>query len=134
MGQKDFQQCMIIERLLQLMNQNIQLIICPIAREQSGLAMSSRNLRLSPSERKTGGAIHHTLMWIKEKLTNNNFPDLQKKAISGLEKMGFKVEYLELAKRNTLELIKEFDDGEELVILTAVFLNEVRLIDNVLIK
>ncbi len=134
LGQKDFQQCIIIERLIQLMNKNTQLIICPIVREKNGLAMSSRNLRLSPSERKTAAALHHTLVCIKEKLTTDHFKDLQKKAISGLEKMGFKIDYLELAKRDTLELIDVFEEGEEAIILIAVFLNGVRLIDNQLIN
>lgn len=134
LGQKDFQQCIIIERLIQLMNKNTQLIICPIVREKNGLAMSSRNLRLSPSERETASALHHSLVCIKEKLTTDNFQDLQKKAISDLEKIGFKIDYLELAKRNTLELIDVFEEGEEAIILIAVFLNGIRLIDNQLIN
>ena len=134
LGQKDFQQCIIIERLIRLMNQDTQLIICPTVREESGLAMSSRNLRLSPSERKTAASIHQHLIWIKEKLSIDNFHDLQKKAISDLEKMGFKTDYLELAKRNTLEPIDVFEEGEQAIILIAVFLNGVRLIDNQLIN
>lgn len=134
LGQKDFQQCIIIERLIRLMNQDTQLIICPTVREESGLAMSSRNLRLSPSERKTAASIHQHLIWIKEKLSTDNFHDLQKKAISDLEKMGFKTDYLELAKRNTLEPIDVFEEGEQAIILIAVFLNGVRLIDNQLIN
>ena len=134
LGQKDFQQCIIIERLIRLMNQDTQLIICPTVREESGLAMSSRNLRLSPSERKTAASIHQHLIWINEKLSTDNFHDLQKKAISDLEKMGFKTDYLELAKRNTLEPIDVFEEGEQAIILIAVFLNGVRLIDNQLIN
>ncbi|MEO8962378.1 MAG: pantoate--beta-alanine ligase [Ginsengibacter sp.] len=134
LGQKDYQQCMIIEHLLLLMNQNIQLIICPIVREESGLAMSSRNFRLSSSERKTASAIYRNLCSIKENLSSDNFRDLQKQAVSDLEKMGLKIEYLELAKTNTLELIDVFEKGEEVIILIAVFLEGVRLIDNVIIE
>lgn len=134
LGQKDFQQCIIIKRLLQLMDSSTQLIICPITRELSGLAMSSRNSRLTDEERKVAGAIHHNLTWVKERLTGTNFPTLQKKAISELERKGIKVEYLELAKRNTLEIVNEFEGSEELIILTAVFLSNVRLIDNLLIN
>jgi len=134
LGQKDFQQCIIIERLIQLMNKNIRLVICTIVREENGLAMSSRNLRLSPSEREAAAAIHQHLVWIKEKLTADNFKDLQKKTISDLEKMGFKTDYLELANRNTLGLIDVLKEGEEAIILIAVFLNGVRLIDNQLIN
>ena len=134
LGQKDFQQCLVIERLIQLMNKNTRLVICPIVREENGLAMSSRNLRLSPSERETAAAIHQHLVWIKEKLSTDNFKDLQKKAISDLERMGFKIDYLELANRNTLELIDACKEGEEAIILIAVFLDGVRLIDNQLIN
>lgn len=134
LGQKDYQQCMIIEHLLQLMNQNIQLIICPIVREESGLAMSSRNLRLSISDRKIASAIYRNLYFIKENLKCDNFRDLQKQAVSNLGKLGFKIEYLELTKRNTLELIDVFEEGVEVIILIAVFLEGVRLIDNVIIK
>jgi pantoate--beta-alanine ligase len=134
LGQKDFQQCIVIERLIQLMNKNTQLVICPIVREENGLAMSSRNLRLSSSERETAGTLHQHLVWIKEKLGTDNFKDLQKKVISELEKMEFKIDYLELANRNTLELIDACKEGEEAIILIAVFLDGVRLIDNQLIN
>ena len=52
LGQKDFQQCLVIKRLIKLMKKNIEVVVCPILREKSGLAMSSRNLRLSPPEKK----------------------------------------------------------------------------------
>lgn len=134
LGQKDYQQCMIIEQLLELMNQNIQLIICPIVREESGLAMSSRNLRLSTPDRKTASAIYRNLSFIKENLSSDNFRDLQKQTVFDLEKLGFKIEYLKLAKRNTLELIEVIEEGEEAIVLIAVFLTGVRLIDNLFTK
>ncbi|HEY5464107.1 MAG TPA: pantoate--beta-alanine ligase [Hanamia sp.] len=134
MGQKDFQQCMIIERLIVLLHKNVQLIICPILREKSGLAMSSRNVRLNSVERIKASQLHKSLVSIKNKLTGNNFSALKNKTISHLEKIGFKVDYLELAKRKNLKIITHFNKGEEVVILVAAFLNDVRLIDNLLIK
>jgi len=133
LGQKDFQQCMVIKRLIELMNKNIKLVICPILREDNGLAMSSRNLRLNSSERETASELHHTLLSIKQDLTSDNFLALKNKAIQHLQKIGFKVEYLDLAKEQSLELVSHFKEGDHLVLLIAAFLGDVRLIDNLLI-
>jgi pantoate--beta-alanine ligase len=134
LGQKDFQQCLVIKKLIELMQKNIQLIICPILREESGLAMSSRNLRLNSTERKTAAELHRTLVLIKNNFDGNNFLGLKNKAIKDLENKGFKVEYLELAKKNNLELVPDFKNKQELIILISAFLNDVRLIDNLLIN
>ena len=134
LGQKDFQQCMIIKRLIELMQKRIRLIICPILREESGLAMSSRNLRLNPQERKTAAELYRTLISIKDHLDGNNFSTLKDKAIQNLENRGFKVEYLELAKTNNLELVSGAKNEQELILLVAAFLNDVRLIDNLIIN
>lgn len=134
MGQKDFQQCMIVERLITLMHKKVQLIICPILREKSGLAMSSRNVRLNPEEREIAAQLHQSLVSIKNNLTENNFSVLKNKTISHLEKIGFKVDYLELAIQKNLEITTQFHKGVGLVILIAAYLNNVRLIDNLLIK
>lgn len=133
-GQKDFQQCLVIKKLLDLMHKKIQVIICPILRENSGLAMSSRNLRLDTEDRKLAAKLQQALVSIKDKLSKNNFLDLKNKAIADLENEGFKVEYLELAKGNNLELVTKFEEEDELVMLIAAFLKDVRLIDNILIK
>ena len=134
LGQKDFQQCLIIKRLVGLMNRNIKIIICPILREESGLAMSSRNLRLSFSDRKLASELFLTLVSIKNKLKSEDFLKVKDQAIQDLETKGFKVEYLELAKKNNLEIVSHFNPGEKLIILIAAFLGDVRLIDNLLIN
>jgi pantoate--beta-alanine ligase len=134
LGQKDFQQCMVIRRLIELMQKNIRIIICPILREESGLAMSSRNLRLNLMERQTAAELHQALVSIKNNLDGNNFLSIKNKAIKNLEEKNFKVEYLELAKTNNLEIVSEFKNKKELIILVAAFLNDVRLIDNLLIN
>jgi pantoate--beta-alanine ligase len=134
LGQKDFQQCMVIRRLIELMQKNIRIIICPILREESGLAMSSRNLRLNLMERQTAAELHQALVSIKNNLDGNNFLSLKNKAIKNLEEKNFKVEYLELAKTNTLKLVSDFKNKQELILLVAAFLNDVRLIDNLLIN
>jgi pantoate--beta-alanine ligase len=134
MGQKDFQQCMVIRRLIELMAANIQLVICPILREESGLAMSSRNLRLDADERKLAAKLYETLAFIKSHINKENFHTLKNKATIDLEKNGFKVEYLELAKQDDLKLVSDFNGNKNLVLLVAAYLNDVRLIDNLLIN
>jgi len=133
MGQKDFQQCMVIKRLIEIMDVNVQLIICPILREKTGLAMSSRNLRLTAPERILAAQLHETLLSINNN-RNQNFQSLKNKEVPELEKQGFKVEYLELAKRNNLALVKDFNEKEDLVLLIAAYFDEVRLIDNLFIN
>ena len=133
MGQKDFQQCMVIKRLIEIMNVNVQLIICPILREETGLAMSSRNLRLTADERILAAKLHQALLSIKNNC-NENFQSLKNKTVTDLENQGFKVDYLELAGKNNLALLTDFNEKEDLVLLIAAYLNEVRLIDNVLIN
>ena len=133
-GQKDFQQCLVIERLIAFTQRKINVVICPIIRESTGLAMSSRNLRLNEEERNTASSLHASLVFIRDGLTTRDFSPLKNEAVSALEKKGFKVEYLELAHRNNLEPETKFSKGDELILLIAAFLNEIRLIDNLLIN
>lgn len=134
LGQKDFQQCMVIKRLINLMGKNIEVCIIPTRREADGLAMSSRNLRLDPSERERAPHLYEALAFIKENLGRVAFPVLKNQAIASLENQGFKVDYLELANENDLQIVTEPQKKSNLVILVAAFLNEVRLIDNLLIN
>ena len=134
LGQKDYQQCLVIEHLVALMGINIRIIICPILREESGLAMSSRNLRLNPSDRKLASNLYHTLVSIKNRLPSEDFVQLREQAIKDLESKGFTIEYLELASKNNLERVSPFNPQEDLIILIAAFLGGVRLIDNLFIN
>src|SRR5581483_6247182 len=72
MGQKDYQQCMVVNRLLQIMQSPIQLITCPTIREADGLAMSSRNLRLPPADRQKATTIYECLNLIKQQCQAGN--------------------------------------------------------------
>jgi pantoate--beta-alanine ligase len=133
-GQKDFQQCLVIQRLIELTRRKTKVVICPIVRESSGLAMSSRNLRLNEEQKNKASLLHATLIFIRDGLTIRNFSSLKNEAHSNLEKNGFRLEYLELARRCNLESVSEFSQEEELILLVAAFLNDVRLIDNLLIQ
>jgi pantoate--beta-alanine ligase len=132
-GQKDFQQCLVIKRLIAIMKEEIKVIVCPTLREKNGLAMSSRNLRFKPDEKELASELSQSLQLIKKNLTATNFSELKKNAIIHLENAGFKIEYLELAKAENLELTQVYESSKDHVILVAAYLSDVRLIDNILI-
>lgn len=136
LGQKDYQQCMVINRLIELIGQtgNIELKICPTLREADGLAMSSRNTRLSPEERAIAPVIYTTLGFIREHITPGNLAALKKEAVARLVQQGFKPDYAEIAHAHTLEIVDDWDGHTPLVALIAAFLNEVRLIDNLVLE
>ncbi len=134
MGQKDFQQFSIIARLLQLINSEVKIVCCPIVREADGLAMSSRNVRLSAQDRKNALVLSSTLKQIKAQYPNG---DLSALITAGMERMnaieGVDVEYLEAAHQDTLRPVKRWADSSAIVLCTAARVGAVRLIDNVLI-
>lgn len=134
LGQKDYQQCLIIKKLIDLMGKNIKVKICPILREKNGLAMSSRNLRFNEEEKESASQLYKSLIYIKKNLHKANFIELKNKVILKLDKKGFKLDYLELAGSKNLKIVHDYDDSKNLIILIAAFLNDVRLIDNVFIK
>ena len=134
LGQKDFQQCLVIKNLIRLMGKSIELRIVPTRRETDGLAMSSRNLRLNPGERARAPKLYEALTFIKENMAGVKFCILKHQTIASLQNQGFKVDYLELADQNDLQVVTDSNKKSSLVILVAAFLNEVRLIDNLLIN
>ncbi len=135
-GQKDYQQCMVIKRLIELigMDNQIHLNISPTLREDDGLAMSSRNMRLTEVERKKATAIFQTLSFIKENISKGKLDKLKIQATSMLSEQGFKVDYVEIADAGSLQTINEWDGKQKLVALAAAFLNQVRLIDNIILN
>lgn len=136
LGQKDYQQCMVIAKLVELIHpdRSIKVNICPTLREANGLAMSSRNLRLSEKERTTATAIYKSLNILKENLQPGMLFSLKQKAQSVLEEAGFRIDYVEIADAGNLSLVNEYDGKQKLVALIAAFMNEVRLIDNMLLN
>ena len=134
LGQKDYQQCMVITRLVELMKQKIKVNICPTLREADGLAMSSRNMRLTAEQRKTSVTIYNCLASIKKKIKPGITNGLEREAIAMVEKAGFKIDYIEIADANNLSPINNWDGKQKIVALIAAFLDEVRLIDNMLLN
>ncbi len=134
MGQKDYQQAAIIRRLLEVTESETELVVAPIIREEDGLAMSSRNVRLSESERKVAPKIQETLQWVKAQKGKKPLELVLKEAVAKInEGNQLRVDYLEMANAQSLEVVKNWEDSEALVLCTAVHLGPVRLIDNVLI-
>lgn len=136
LGQKDYQQCMVIKRLIQLMGieKDTTLVVCPTLREPDGLAMSSRNMRLNEEERKKAVAIYNVLTGIKNNLQPSSLINIINKAVEELVAKGFRVDYVGIADAITLEPVTEWDGRQKLVALVAAFNNQVRLIDNMLIN
>lgn len=132
LGQKDYQQCMVISKLVELIGKKdkISLHVCSTLRESHGLAMSSRNMRLSDQARSNASIIFKTLDSIKKHLIKGDISHLANQAVNALEHKGLRVDYFEIADARTLEPVKNWDGQQQLVALTAAFLEEVRLIDN----
>lgn len=133
MGQKDYQQCMVVKELIRLENLSVNLHTVPTIREESGLAMSSRNLRLNPENRDKAAAIFREMKNMSGHLTAGDLKPITTRAQQNLESLGFSIDYLEFADAKSLNPVSEWNGQHNLVVLTAVFLQDVRLIDNLLV-
>lgn len=132
LGSKDYQQCLVISRLLEIRQITTEVHLCPIIREASGLAMSSRNQRLSAAEKTVAPMIFQSLQYIKKNISSTPFKALREEKIAKLSAAGFRVEYLELAT-DQLELLENTVPGSKMVLLIAAWLGNVRLIDNMML-
>jgi pantoate--beta-alanine ligase len=134
LGQKDFQQCMVIKRLLELMKDTppIRLEIIPTVREKDGLAMSSRNLRLMEDQREIAPVIYHTLSEIRQNIHTKPLGQLEQEAKENLQKYTFVVDYVSIVNANTLAPAQSI--SEPLVAVVAAFLGDIRLIDNFILN
>lgn len=131
LGQKDYQQCMVIQKLLSLMQSPIKLQIEPTVREKSGLAMSSRNKRLAKEEAILALEIYNTLLFIKENIKDQSLDTLKNNATATLSAKGFTVDYIEITDR-FLHPVLSLDTHTQFVVLVAATINTVRLIDNMI--
>jgi pantoate--beta-alanine ligase len=135
MGQKDFQQAAIVGKMLELTKSKTELVSCAIQREEDGLAMSSRNVRLSPEDRSVATLIHKVLMETMDMVGEYNPSEIQKMALTKLKtEPRFKVEYFEIIDGRTLLPIQLFEDTDYAVAVAAVWVGDVRLIDNMILK
>ena len=135
MGQKDYQQCLIVKSLIEQMGIETKLHICPIIREENGLAMSSRNLLLSYEEKNEATLIHKVLRFCKENAYKLSIPELQSHVQKAFKDSSFfsELEYISFNDANNLSPISIIEKGANIVISIAAKSNKVRLIDNMLL-
>lgn len=134
LGKKDYQQCMVIHKMMQEKKYAIQLQICDTVREADGLAMSSRNMRLTDKDRERAVKIFETLSYLKNNIKPGDLTKLKQAAINNLTDAGFKVDYVEIADAGNLDIINQWDGNKKTVAIAAAFLGDVRLIDNLLLE
>ena len=131
-GEKDFQQLQIVKKLVVKNNLNVTIIGCPIYRETSGLAMSSRNERLSKEKRKEASIIYKTLELAKEKFGTKSAVEVTKWVEKSLKKnKNITLEYFEIADENTLKTCVRKSKNKKYRAFIAVFVDNIRLIDNI---
>lgn len=132
LGQKDYQQCMVIKKLIELigLDEKVKVTVCPTLREKDGLAMSSRNARLVPDERIKATTIFSSLYYIKENLKPGSTKKIKDAAKEMLLQNGLRTDYIEIADATTLELLEDWNGKQKIVVLAAAFINNIRLIDN----
>ena len=134
-GLKDYQQFLVIKKLVEQFNIPVKVVGCPTIRENDGLAMSSRNLRLSYEQRKAAPLIYESLKYIKNNFDEQSLNAWKKWFIDTINNNPFlEVEYVEIVDAETLQKIDIDKKESDKVICVAVFAGDIRLIDNVLIN
>ncbi len=134
-GLKDFQQLAVIKNMVKQLNLPVEIVPCPIIREESGLAMSSRNELLTTEERANAAAISQTLFKAKELKTGKNVSELEKWVAETINKNPYlEVEYAEIVDDTELQPVKIWDESSVKILCVAVFCGKIRLIDNVVLN
>lgn len=132
-GQKDFQQLTIIRELTRMLGFNIDIVSCPIIRESNGLAMSSRNQLLTDQQKEEASYIYKTLLKVLDKKNEKSPTELTKWATDRINSNPYlDVEYFEIVNTQDLQPVKSWSDSAEQIACTAVKINNVRLIDNMI--
>ena len=131
MGRKDLQQIAVVQKLIASAGFHCELIGLPIIREPHGLAMSSRNERLSDEDRIQAGIIFQVLSETAREYSNRSYDQLRKLALDRLSKSPFRPEYFEFIRNDTFVVLDaKPEDGAGVSAVTAVWCGDVRLIDN----
>ncbi|MFT4522318.1 MAG: pantoate--beta-alanine ligase [Bacteroidia bacterium] len=134
-GQKDFQQTVVVNHLIRTKSLPIKLIVCPIVRESNGLAMSSRNERLSLQQRNKASFIYQALLKLKERtyfMPLHQAVDKTRLHLSGKE--GATLEYLHAVDGVTMAEVQLLEESDYVVVVTVVEFGGVRLLDNIILK
>ncbi|WP_295731198.1 pantoate--beta-alanine ligase [uncultured Muribaculum sp.] len=132
-GEKDFQQIAVIRRMVELEGFDIDIVACPIRREADGLALSSRNVRLSAEQRAAAPAIHRILAGSVEGARTKSVAQVKREVIDAINAVdGMEVEYYEIVDGADMRPIAGWDDAAgEAVGCVTVYMGDVRLIDNI---
>ena len=131
-GEKDFQQLAIIREMVRQMDYKLEIVGCPIVREEDGLALSSRNKRLSAQERENALNISQTLFKSRTFAASHSVKETIDEVISTIDAIPeMRVEYYEIVDGNTLQPIADWNDSDYIVGCITVYNGEVRLIDNI---
>ncbi|MDX6745628.1 pantoate--beta-alanine ligase [Polaribacter sp. PL03] len=134
-GQKDFQQLQIIKKMVKKNHLDVKIKGCPIFREEDGLAMSSRNTRLTKEHREIAPFIYKTLKKVKKKFGTKSVVEINKWLEKKFKKQGLlELEYFTIADEKTLETAEKKEANKQYRAFIAVFAGEVRLIDNIQLK
>ncbi|MGN0002574.1 MAG: pantoate--beta-alanine ligase [Sphingobacterium composti] len=135
-GQKDFQQVMVIQRMIEIKQLNVELIICPIIRSNEGLALSSRNVRLSLNGKKKALVLYRTLQATKAAFKENiPIAEIQHLAEKMIDEEGeVDLEYFAISETRTLERADTIEHNKDYVAHVVAWIEGVRLIDNMLLN
>jgi len=134
-GEKDFQQLSLIRAMVQQEQIPVEIVGCPIIRESDGLAMSSRNMRLTPDERQQALAINRVLYYILTAIDQSDPSELSVRGFELLTKSaGLRPEYFTIVNARTFEPLATWPTNDDSVALVAAYVGEIRLIDNMVIK
>ncbi|HEY5326752.1 MAG TPA: pantoate--beta-alanine ligase [Mucilaginibacter sp.] len=131
-GQKDYQQFLVISKMVEVLSLPVKLVMCPIRRGADGLAMSSRNIHLTAEDRQHALILSKTLNWVKDNFDRDNLPQLKTKAEQMIShEPGVELDYLEIADGGTL--LPADKNTAAIVALVAAKVGKTRLIDNVVL-
>ena len=134
LGRKDYQQYLVLKTMMQEFYPAIKIGLVDIARQPNGLAMSSRNMRLGQKALASAAAIYQSLQFIKQNISEKNIDTLKSGVIQKLLQEGFdKVDYVEICDADTLLPVTAFDKEKKFIALIAAFIENVRLIDNMML-
>ena len=135
LGLKDFQQLVIIKALVRQLCMPIEIVPCPIMREEDGLAMSSRNQRLNPEQRENAPHIYQTLKEARNKASEMSVKELKQWVVSTIDQNPYlQTEYFEIADDEGLNAVDRWEDPLNKVGCVAVHCGEIRLIDNIVFE
>lgn len=131
-GEKDFQQIAVIRKMVELEGFDLEIVDCPIKREADGLAMSSRNVRLTPEQRAIAPAIHKALEGSRSWAADHSVEETKRYVIDEINSFPqMEVEYYEIVDALTMQPVSDWAETDSAVGCVTVFCGDVRLIDNI---